>query len=133
MAPRGNPVGLQYPLIAFGLISADIPWQRERISRRFDLILKAGLIEELVALKSKYNLHPDLPSMRSVGYRQAWEYLEGCLSLEDLRERGIIATAQLAKRQRTWLRGFDWVTPVDPKLDGCMDSICRHLDSHLTS
>jgi tRNA dimethylallyltransferase len=65
-----------------------------------------GLLDEVRALKSRPDLHPGLPSMRCVGYRQAWEYLEGKISEQEFREKGIAATRQLAKRQLTWLRGM---------------------------
>lgn len=76
----------------------------ERISQRFEAMLKKGLIEEVQALKDRGDLHLDLPSMRAVGYRQVWEHLEGNASFEEMRTRGITATRQFAKRQMTWLR-----------------------------
>jgi tRNA dimethylallyltransferase len=80
-------------------------WLHERIAQRFDAMLGAGLLEEVRALRTRGDLHPGLPSMRCVGYRQAWEALaQGDLS--PLRERGIAATRQLAKRQLTWLRSM---------------------------
>ncbi len=123
---------LAYPILSFGLVSPDIPWQRERMTQRFNQMLKMGLVQELEFLKLKYVLNPDLPSMRCVGYRQAWDYLEGNLSYEDLQERGVISTAQLAKRQRTWLRSFDWAMSVNPQ-QRPLDTICLHLDSRLPS
>ena len=85
-----------------------------RIALRFDEMLAAGLIEEVRALRADARLHPALPSMRAVGYRQAWEHLDGEFDLAELRQRGIAATRQLAKRQLTWLRSeFDarWFDP----------------------
>jgi tRNA dimethylallyltransferase len=76
----------------------------ERIRQRFQAMLRKGLIEEVQALKDRGDLHLDLPSMRAVGYRQVWEYLEGTGSLEEMQTRGITATRQFAKRQMTWLR-----------------------------
>ncbi|HAZ42718.1 MAG TPA: tRNA (adenosine(37)-N6)-dimethylallyltransferase MiaA [Methylococcaceae bacterium] len=76
----------------------------ERISQRFEAMLKKGLIEEVQALKDRGDLHLDLPSMRAVGYRQVWEHLEGNASFEEMRTKGITATRQFAKRQMTWLR-----------------------------
>ncbi len=81
-------------------------WLHERVAQRFDAMLAAGFIDEVRALRQRGDLHPDLPAMRCVGYRQAWEFLEGQLTLAELRERGIIATRQLAKRQITWLRSM---------------------------
>lgn len=75
-----------------------------RIERRFDAMLADGLLDEVAALRARGDLHPDLPAIRAVGYRQAWEYLDGRGDLAELRARGIHATRQLAKRQLTWLR-----------------------------
>jgi len=81
-------------------------WLHERIAQRFDAMLTTGLVDEVKALRARGDLHADLPSMRCVGYRQAWEALDGSLPMAELRERGIIATRQLAKRQITWLRSM---------------------------
>ena len=78
----------------------------ERIARRFDLMLEQGFLDEVRALKQRPELHAELPSIRCVGYRQAWDYLDGSINYEEMRERGIIATRQLAKRQLTWLRSI---------------------------
>ncbi|MCL7461125.1 tRNA (adenosine(37)-N6)-dimethylallyltransferase MiaA [Pseudomonas sp. NW5] len=78
----------------------------ERIARRFGLMLEQGFLDEVHALRARGDLHTGLPSIRSVGYRQAWEHLEDLLSYEAMTERGIIATRQLAKRQFTWLRSW---------------------------
>jgi len=90
----------------FCLEPADRAWLHARIAERFDAMLAAGFLDEVRALRARGDLHPDLPSMRSVGYRQAWESLDGLHPLETLRERGIAATRQLAKRQITWLRSM---------------------------
>lgn len=78
----------------------------ERIAKRFQLMLDAGFIEEARRLFERGDLTPDLPSMRSVGYRQAWRYLAGEISVEEMRDQAIAATRQLAKRQLTWLRSW---------------------------
>jgi len=85
----------------------------ERIGQRFDAMLRLGLIDEVKALKKKYRLSASLPSMRAVGYRQVWEYLEGKTDKETMRERAVAATRQLAKRQMTWLRSFPDLVRVD--------------------
>ncbi len=85
----------------------------QRIAQRFDAMLAAGLVDEVTDLRRRYALSLDLPSMRCVGYRQAWEYLDGQFSAAELRDRGIFATRQLAKRQLTWLRSMPDVRPVD--------------------
>jgi tRNA dimethylallyltransferase len=77
-----------------------------RIEQRFHAMLDAGLVEEVKTLRSRYRLTPGMPSMRAVGYRQAWEYLAGAYDRDTLRSRGIAATRQLAKRQVTWLRSW---------------------------
>ncbi len=95
------------PIRAGALISLepqDRAWLHERIARRFDAMLAGGFLDEVRALRARGDLHADLPSMRCVGYRQAWEALEGSAPMAELRERGVAATRQLAKRQITWLR-----------------------------
>lgn len=79
----------------------------ERIEKRFDLMLAQGLIDEVKKLYDRSDLTADLPSLRSVGYRQVWDYLAGNIDKKTMREKAIIATRQLAKRQLTWLRGMD--------------------------
>ena len=85
---------------------ADRAWLHERIARRFDAMLASGFVEEVRALRARGDLTPDLPAMRCVGYRQAWEALEGTSTMGELRDKGIFATRQLAKRQITWLRAM---------------------------
>lgn len=91
----------------------------ERIAERFSLMLQQGLISEVEALHARGDLDVSMPSIRAVGYRQVWDYLEGRLSYEQMHERGVIATRQLAKRQFTWLRGWnepiEWLDSLDPK------------------
>jgi tRNA dimethylallyltransferase len=84
-----------------------------RIAARFDAMLAAGLVDELRGLRARFALHPGLPSMRCVGYRQAWRHLEGEYDRAELRERGIFATRQLAKRQLTWLRAWAGLRTFD--------------------
>ena len=81
-------------------------WLHARIAARFDAMLAAGFMDEVKALRARGDLHPDLPSMRCVGYRQAWQALDGDLAMQELRDKGIFATRQLAKRQITWLRSM---------------------------
>lgn len=98
----------------FSLEPDDRAWLHARIAQRFDAMLAGGFIDEVQALRARGDLHPDLPSMRCVGYRQAWEELDfqarrapgAPLGVAALRERGIAATRQLAKRQITWLRSM---------------------------
>jgi tRNA dimethylallyltransferase len=85
----------------------------ERIAKRFDAMLQAGLVEEVKTLRERYRLTPAMPSMRAVGYRQVWRYLENEISELEMRERAIAATRQLAKRQLTWLRSLPDLLRLD--------------------
>jgi tRNA dimethylallyltransferase len=96
------------------------------IARRFDAMLAAGLVDEVRGLRARYALSPQTPSMRCVGYRQAYEYLDGVGDRQTLRERGIAATRQLAKRQITWLRGMD-VDPIDCFAGGVLDAVTARV------
>lgn len=110
-AQKRNPP--PYRVLAMGLAPSDRAWLHQRIAERFDVMLAAGLVEEVAMLKQKYRLHADLPSMRCVGYRQAWEALAGTMPLEELRDRGIFATRQFAKRQLTWFNTLSEVALFD--------------------
>jgi tRNA dimethylallyltransferase len=98
---------LPFRSIELALVPSDRGELHRRIERRFDAMLERGLVEELRALRQRYALRPTLPSMRCVGYRQAWQFLDGEINEKELREHGIYATRQLAKRQLTWLRGME--------------------------
>lgn len=102
-----------YNIAQFAIAPADRAVLHERIATRFDMMLEQGFEKEVSKLYERSDLHEDLPSIRSVGYRQMWQYLDGQLSYAEMRERGIIATRQLAKRQLTWLRGWEQVTWLD--------------------
>ncbi|GEA02710.1 tRNA dimethylallyltransferase [Alteromonas sp. KUL17] len=102
-----------YNIAQFAIAPADRAMLHERIATRFDIMLEQGFEKEVLKLYERSDLHEDLPSIRSVGYRQMWQYLDGQLSYAEMRERGIIATRQLAKRQLTWLRGWEEVTWLD--------------------
>jgi tRNA dimethylallyltransferase len=97
--------GLQ-PDVMLSLEPTDRAWLHGRIEQRFDAMLAAGFLDEVRSLRARADLHAELPSMRCVGYRQAWEALDGLYPLDSVRERGIAATRQLAKRQLTWLRSM---------------------------
>ena len=92
------------PNLLISLEPQDRLWLHQRIAQRFDAMLTDGFVDEVKALRARGDLHPDLPSMRCVGYRQAWEALDGVWPMKELRDKGIFATRQLAKRQITWLR-----------------------------
>ena len=101
---KNKPKGLVAPLLKFNLYTPDRKLLHQRIDARFASMLENGLVEEVQALKSRHKLHLDLPSMRCVGYRQVWQYLAGELDYQTMRNKGVSATRQLAKRQLTWLR-----------------------------
>jgi tRNA dimethylallyltransferase len=104
---HGHQGGAGTPAVAlFSLEPTERAWLHRRIEQRFDAMLDGGFIDEVRALRARGDLMPDLPSMRCVGYRQAWEALDGAYPLAELRERGVAATRQLAKRQMTWLRSM---------------------------
>jgi tRNA dimethylallyltransferase len=83
------------------------------IEMRFDVMLRSGLVDEVKQLRARYRLTADTPSMRAVGYRQVWSYLEGEIGADVMRERALAATRQLAKRQITWLRSFPGLLRLD--------------------
>ncbi|MGH8108134.1 MAG: tRNA (adenosine(37)-N6)-dimethylallyltransferase MiaA [Arenimonas sp.] len=98
----------------------------ERIARRFDMMLEHGFLTEMRSLMANAELHADLPSMRAVGYRQAWRHLIGETNAEQFREEAVAATRQLAKRQLTWFRGELDLRWFDPQLEK------RELDAALS-
>ncbi len=104
---------LPYRVLQLALIPSDRAVLHRRIAARFDAMLAEGLLDEVKLLRQIYPLTADLPSMRAVGYRQAWSYLDGEIDLATLRERGVAATRQLAKRQLTWLRSWPDVVALD--------------------
>ncbi len=119
---RDTPANSLGPSIAMALVPADRAQLHTAIARRFEAMLNAGLVEELRALRQRFSLAPALPSMRCVGYRQAWQYLEGAIDLKQLRDEGIAATRQLAKRQLTWLRATP-ATTFDSALPALADFV----------
>ena len=120
---------LPFQLMSFSLEPSDRSVLHERISRRFDVMLTAqpSLIDEVKALRQRGDLHLGLPSMRCVGYRQAWEHLEGKTDLASMRELGIIATRQLAKRQLTWLRSMEDRISLDCLSSDLSGQLLRHI------
>ena len=99
------------PLLS--LEPTDRSWLHKRIEQRFDDMLTNGFLDEVKVLRARGDLTPDLPAMRCVGYRQAWEALDGTLPMSELRDRGVFATRQLAKRQITWLRSLPQRTVLE--------------------
>ena len=101
----------------------------QRIVDRFEFMLEQGLINEVRELREIYDLNPDLPSMRCVGYRQVWHYLDGEYGLGALRDKAVAATRQLAKRQLTWLRA----TKVDRQFDCLAEDLQEQIENWLTA
>ncbi len=104
---------LPYRITSLALIPSDRAVLHQRIATRFEQMLEQGLLAELRSLREKYPLHRDMTSMRCVGYRQAWEFQEGEITQDELRDKGIAATRQLAKRQLTWLRSTPDIIELD--------------------
>jgi len=104
---------LPFTLKAFALVPPDRAALAERIAACFDAMLAAGLVEEVRNLRSRFALTSGMPSMRAVGYRQVWSYLDGELSEAEMRTQAVAATRQLAKRQLTWLRSFHDLEPAE--------------------
>ncbi len=111
----------RYAFVPIALEPSDRGALHERIARRFDAMLEAGFIDEVAALRARGDLDPSMPSMRCVGYRQAWEYLDGMIDSATMRDKGIFATRQLCKRQLTWLRAMTERIVIDC----CADSATR--------
>jgi tRNA dimethylallyltransferase len=128
---RRTEAALPYRLVQFALLPSDRAVLHDRIARRFDAMLAAGLIEEVRALRRKYRLDAGLPSMRCVGYRQAWDYLEGAIDRAALREKGIAATRQLAKRQLTWLRSWPDAAAFDCLAEDLVSQAARAVERAL--
>ena len=110
---RQQPETFPWKVVSIGFTPFDRGILHQRIAARFDIMLQAGLVAEVEALRARGDLHLGLPSMKSVGYRQVWEYLNGEGDLEWLRQRTVVATRQLAKRQLTWLRSWPALHWVD--------------------
>ena len=104
---------LPYQFHQFAIAPSDRKVLHERIEKRFEIMLDEGFKNEVLALYQRKDLHPDLPSIRCVGYRQMWEYLAGECDYNEMVFKGVAATRQLAKRQLTWLRGWQDVTWLD--------------------
>lgn len=125
---RQEEESLPYRPIKLAVAPDDRAELHERIALRFRLMLEQGLIEEVEALYRRGDLGPELPSIRCVGYRQVWQYLAGELSRDEMIEKGVAATRQLAKRQFTWLRSEEnlrWFATFEPSL---LEKVLKFLD-----
>jgi tRNA dimethylallyltransferase len=123
---------LPFRFIPVALIPSDRAVLHKRIEQRFVAMLAAGLVDEVAGLQKQYVLNADLPSMRCVGYRQAWEYLEGAYDRATLRDRGVYATRQLAKRQLTWLRAMPEPRAFDCFAPDLGAQVLRHLEEQIS-
>lgn len=110
---------LTYNVIQFAIAPQERKTLHERIELRFNQMIEHGFIDEVKAMHARGDLKEDLPSVRAVGYRQVWDFLEGRIDSEEMIFKGVVATRQLAKRQMTWLRGWDnlhWLDSLDAQL-----------------
>jgi len=120
-----------YRTIALALEPSDRHALHERIERRVEKMLELGLIGELRDLRERFELHPSLPSMRAVGYRQTWQYIDGQFGLAQLRLKAAAATRQLAKRQLTWLRGWSNAARFDCLADDVVEQVATYVAAGL--
>lgn len=104
-----------FRFVNFALFPQERAWLHARIAQRFDEMLRLGFVDEVRQLRACWHLEPTMPSMRCVGYRQILDYLDGAYSYELMRDKGIAATRQLAKRQLTWLRHWEGALYYDPQ------------------
>lgn len=130
-AGRGEPPPFDF--LSLGLQPSNRGILHERIAVRFDAMLAAGFEDEVSALRSKYTLSLDLPSMRCVGYRQVWEAQDGIIPREEMRDRGIYATRQLAKRQITWMTNTLKPEPYDCLASTSSDRIGKRIAAFLSA
>ena len=130
---RAPKIALPFTLLSIALEPCERSVLHQRIADRFDQMLQAqpGLLDEVRALRARGDLHAGLPSMRCVGYRQAWDYLEGSMDLATLREQGMAATRQLAKRQLTWLRSMPDRISVDCLAPDAADQVLQQVKAAL--
>jgi tRNA dimethylallyltransferase len=119
------------PLLS--LEPTDRSWLHKRIEQRFDDMLSNGFLDEVKDLRARGDLTPDLPAMRCVGYRQAWEALDGTLPMSELRDRGVFATRQLAKRQITWLRSLPQRTVLEAEGENVLKQALAWVDRHMST
>ncbi|WP_223112432.1 tRNA (adenosine(37)-N6)-dimethylallyltransferase MiaA [Pseudomonas syringae] len=120
---------LPYTVANLAIAPADRKVLHQRIALRFEQMLDQGFVDEVLALRSRGDLHSGLPSIRAVGYRQVWDHLDGKLTRDEMQERGIIATRQLAKRQFTWLRSWENLHWLDSLASDNLPRALKYLGS----
>lgn len=130
-AQSRSSADLPYRVLPIALMPSDRSVLHQRIAQRFDTMLATGLLEELTDLRQRYPLTADMPAMRCVGYRQVWSYQDGEYSYDEMRDCGIFATRQLAKRQITWLRSTPDVQIVDCIADDAVGQVMGLVERFL--
>jgi len=131
---QGRDDAASFAALRLALQPSDRAWLHQRIALRFDQMLAQGFLDEVSRVRQRYPaLSLALPSMRCVGYRQAWEYQDGLFDYAELRERGIAATRQLAKRQITWLRGMPQNTELDCLQPDLLTPVARQVETWLAT
>lgn len=123
---------LPFNLMFFAIATEDRAVLHHRIAQRFRQMLAAGLVEEVRELYQRGDLREDLPSIKSVGYRQVWQYLDGRTDYDQMVEKSIIATRQLAKRQLTWLRSWENLFSLSGSQAHSIANVLKYLDSNAT-
>lgn len=121
-----------YRVINIALLPSDRTILHDHIAQRFDRMLAMGLVEELSGIRQKFPVTADMPAMRCVGYRQVWRYLDNQINLAKMREMGVIATRQLAKRQLTWLRSMHDIQSFDCLASDLSSQVIDHLAKNLS-
>ena len=124
---------LPYRLLKIGLLPSDRAVLHARIAERFELMLQQGFVDEVRGLRDRYELDISMPSMRCVGYRQAWQYLDGNLDSTSFKEAGIAATRQLAKRQITWMRSMPSLINIDCLSENFSKEVLDQVDSFVVA
>lgn len=131
---RGRAAAANFAALRLALVPQERQWLHDRIALRFEQMLEQGFLDEVSRVRSRYpGLSLELPSMRCVGYRQAWEYQDGLFDYDELRFRGIAATRQLAKRQLTWLRGMPENTELDCQQADLLTPVARQMEHWLAT
>lgn len=123
---------LAYPVLQLAVTPQQRSTLHQRIEQRFRLMVEQGLIAEVESLRARSDLHLDLPALRCVGYRQVWQYLDGDFGWDEMIDRGIFATRQLAKRQLTWLRKWPGVEWLDGETDDLIEQAFAYCQTEPT-
>ena len=127
---NGKPVALDSDVIKIVVSPSDRHDLHEKINKRFHAMLTDGLVDEVKKLRNRVDLQPGLPSMRMVGYRQVWQYLEGKLDYQQMIEHAVVATRQLAKRQMTWLRKEQDSMWFDSQQDNLLFNLLNYIENN---